>query len=158
MSASVNLPLHHEVRKFSSGTGSPGWSRKKGRKMVVVSRGQWDWVSGDAVYRESCCASIVHCRTSVIVARSASRYQMLQTLASTTRTCWLQLCSPTYRVSTVGVVLILHGCKPPQYFTKPPRPTWRGGATGKAFGLAISRSRAQILLDATLCNNLRQVV
>jgi len=24
-----------EWRKFSSGTGSPGWSRKKGRKMVV---------------------------------------------------------------------------------------------------------------------------
>jgi len=24
------LPLHHKVQKFSSGTGSPGWSRKKG--------------------------------------------------------------------------------------------------------------------------------
>ena len=36
VSASVNLPLHHEVQKFSSGTGSPGWSQKKGRKMVVV--------------------------------------------------------------------------------------------------------------------------
>jgi len=36
MSASVNLPLHHKVQKFSSGTGSPGWSRKKGRKTVVV--------------------------------------------------------------------------------------------------------------------------
>jgi len=36
VSASVNLPLHHKVQKFSSGTGSPGWSRKKGRKMVVV--------------------------------------------------------------------------------------------------------------------------
>ena len=36
MSASVNLPLHHKVQKFCSGTGSPGWSRKKGRKMVVV--------------------------------------------------------------------------------------------------------------------------
>ena len=35
---------------------------------------------------------------------------------------------------------------------------WRGGPTGKAFGLAISRSRVQILLEATLCNNLRQVV
>jgi len=33
--ASVNLPLHHKVQKFSSGTGSPGWSRKKGRKTVV---------------------------------------------------------------------------------------------------------------------------
>jgi len=29
VSASVNLPLHHEVKKFSSGTGSPGWSQKK---------------------------------------------------------------------------------------------------------------------------------
>jgi len=36
VSASVNLSLHHKVQKFSSGTGSPGWSRKKGRKMVVV--------------------------------------------------------------------------------------------------------------------------
>ena len=29
---------------------------------------------------------------------------------------------------------------------------------GKAFGLAISRSRVQIMLEATLRNNLRQVV
>ena len=36
VSASVNLPLHHEVQKFSSGTGSPGWSRNNGRKMVAV--------------------------------------------------------------------------------------------------------------------------
>jgi len=36
VSASVNLPLHHKVHKFSSGTGSPGWSWKRGRKMVVV--------------------------------------------------------------------------------------------------------------------------
>ena len=35
MSASVNLPLHLKVQKFSSGTGSPGWSRKKGHKTVV---------------------------------------------------------------------------------------------------------------------------
>jgi len=31
VSASVSLPLHHKVQKFSSGTDSPGWSRKKGR-------------------------------------------------------------------------------------------------------------------------------
>jgi len=36
VSASVNLPLHHKVQKFSSGTGWPGWSQKKGRKTVVV--------------------------------------------------------------------------------------------------------------------------
>jgi len=40
VSASVNLPLHHKVQKFSSGTGSPGWSRKKGRRTVVVV---WWW-------------------------------------------------------------------------------------------------------------------
>ena len=36
VSASVKLPLHHKVQKFSFGTGSPRWSRKKGRKTVVV--------------------------------------------------------------------------------------------------------------------------
>jgi len=35
VSASVNLTLHHKVQKFSSGTGSSGWSQRKGRKMVV---------------------------------------------------------------------------------------------------------------------------
>jgi len=30
VSASVNLPLHHKVQKFSSDTSSYGWSRKKG--------------------------------------------------------------------------------------------------------------------------------
>jgi len=39
VSASVNLPSHHKVQKFSSGTGSHGWSRKKGHGCggVVVS-------------------------------------------------------------------------------------------------------------------------
>jgi len=37
VSASVNLSLRHKVQKFSSGTGSPGLFRKKGRKMTVVS-------------------------------------------------------------------------------------------------------------------------
>jgi len=36
VSASVNLPLHHKVQKFSSGISSPGWSWKKGRKTVLV--------------------------------------------------------------------------------------------------------------------------
>jgi len=35
---------------------------------------------------------------------------------------------------------------------------WRGGATGRAFGLAINRSRVQILLKVKLRNNLGQVV
>ena len=34
VSASVNLPLQHKVQKFSSGTGSPGWSRKSAVKRL----------------------------------------------------------------------------------------------------------------------------
>ena len=37
VSASVNLPLHHKVQKFSSGTGSPGWSRKKDRGGLMTA-------------------------------------------------------------------------------------------------------------------------
>jgi len=36
VSASFSLPMHHKVQKFSSGTGSHGWSRKKGRGCVCV--------------------------------------------------------------------------------------------------------------------------
>jgi len=36
VSASVNLPFHYKVQKFSSGTGSPRWSWKKNHKMIVV--------------------------------------------------------------------------------------------------------------------------
>jgi len=36
VSASVNLPLHHKVQKFSSDTDSPGWSGEKGRKTVMM--------------------------------------------------------------------------------------------------------------------------
>jgi len=40
VSASVNLPLHHKVQKFCSGTGSPGWSRKRAVKRL------WLWCGG----------------------------------------------------------------------------------------------------------------
>jgi len=46
VSASVNLPLNHKVQKFSSGAGSPMWSRKKGRKTVVV----WWWFGVVTIY------------------------------------------------------------------------------------------------------------
>ena len=36
VSASVNLTLRHKVQKFSSGTGSPGWSRKRAIKRLYV--------------------------------------------------------------------------------------------------------------------------
>ena len=40
--ASVNLPLHHTVQRFSSGTGSPGWSQKRAIK--------WLWWCGSKVH------------------------------------------------------------------------------------------------------------
>ena len=36
VSASVNLPLHHKVQKYSSGTGSPGWSWNRAVKRLCV--------------------------------------------------------------------------------------------------------------------------
>jgi len=45
--ACVSLCLHHKVQKFSSGTGSPGLSRKKGRKTAVV------WCSNPGEYLAS---------------------------------------------------------------------------------------------------------
>ena len=44
------------------------------------------------------------------------------------------------------------------YIAVLPHCRWRIGATDKAFGLVVSRSRVRILLEATLRNNLRQVV
>jgi len=37
--ASVNLPLHHKVQKVSSGTDSPGWSRRKAVKQLCCGGG-----------------------------------------------------------------------------------------------------------------------
>jgi len=77
VSASVNLPLHHKVQKFSSGTGSPGWSRRKGRKMVVVWYCMWQlytiicthtWAvfTVDSCFRLTLCQRIwINCNTFV---------------------------------------------------------------------------------------------
>ena len=59
VSASVNLTLHHKVQKFSSGTGSPGWSRKKGRKTVVCA--------GVSV-------NVVYCLDTAVSRNSNTRY------------------------------------------------------------------------------------
>ena len=58
MSASVNLPLHHKVQKFSSGTGCPGWSRKKGRKTDVVV--WWWWLVGLHFSDKCLCELVMH--------------------------------------------------------------------------------------------------
>ena len=52
MSTSVNLPLHHKVQKFSSGTDSPEWSRKKGHKMVVVVVWWFLWTSNVSINKD----------------------------------------------------------------------------------------------------------
>jgi len=54
VSASVNLPLHHKVQKFSSDTGSRGWSRKKDHKMVVCGCGAG--TSGQTILSKGCIA------------------------------------------------------------------------------------------------------
>jgi len=56
VSASVNLLLHNKVQKFSPGTGSHRWSRKNGRKMVVVvvvAKGGWYRSPYDSKFRQS---------------------------------------------------------------------------------------------------------
>jgi len=55
VSASVNLPFHHKVQKFSSGIGSPWCSRKKGRKTVVV------WCGGLLTRNTGCQCSSITC-------------------------------------------------------------------------------------------------
>ena len=57
VSAAVNLPLHHKVQEFSSGTGSPRWSRKKGCKMVVVVR----------QITMSACQHLIFCRPDALL-------------------------------------------------------------------------------------------
>jgi len=39
VSASANLPLHYNVQKFSSGTGSPGWPGKRAIKRLWCGEG-----------------------------------------------------------------------------------------------------------------------
>ena len=75
MSASVNLSLHHETQKFSSGTGSPGWSRKKGRKTVVM----WWYVDAAYCYRQSSmvCLSVCQSVMTVSPAKNAEPVEML---------------------------------------------------------------------------------
>jgi len=43
VSASVNLPLHHKVQKFSSGTGSPGSPGKRAVKQLCGGGGMVLW-------------------------------------------------------------------------------------------------------------------
>jgi len=78
--ASVNLPLHHKVQKFSSGTGSPGWSQKRAVKRLWCVCGGWRlWRWADFVKLR------LHCRKKeeLVVYRLASvaetqRFMMVQ--------------------------------------------------------------------------------
>ena len=77
VSASVNLPLHHKVQKFSSGTGSPGWSRKKGRKTVVVAPTSSNLTSSESQHNADSVASLrshlVDCDFSVRILHPSCR-------------------------------------------------------------------------------------
>ena len=69
VSASVNLFLHYKVRKFSSCTGSPGWSPKNGHKTVVVVELYLTLLTVDVAFQEQsaytktsqCRHCICHC-------------------------------------------------------------------------------------------------
>ena len=56
-----------------------------------------------------------------------------------------------YCIHTLGSLICI-------WFELKPHKGWRGGAKGKAFGLAINRSQVQLLLEVTLRNILWQVV
>jgi len=78
VSASANLPLHHKVQKFASGTGSPGWSRKKGHKTDVV----WWW------WYEICCTWLAEntgCNKSTKIHHLCTITQLCRALSSQLR-------------------------------------------------------------------------
>jgi len=61
VSASVNLPLHHKVQKFSSGTAHPGGPWEERRKtVVVVCGGLLYTVSQNNVPPLACCNFDTH--------------------------------------------------------------------------------------------------
>jgi len=93
VSASVDLPLHHQVQKFSSGTGSPVWFRKKGRKTVVVWCGiawctAWYilWCLSDI--RLSVCLSVCY---KLIMYDSLLMSKILEKLYWSHSQCWRQI-------------------------------------------------------------------
>jgi len=73
VSASVNLPLHHKVQKFSSGTGWPRWPRKKGRWTVVVWCGcvvrclGCDWTFNDDVIGQPFVKRFALCYRTIVL-------------------------------------------------------------------------------------------
>jgi len=70
--------------------------------------------------------------------------------------CW-EFVSHNNAPASTSPTHVLHGVALP-FVTNNSVDKLRGAARSKAFGLAISRSRVQILLEGTLRNNLRQVV
>jgi len=101
VSASVNLPLHHKVQKFSSGTSSPGWSRKKGRKTVVVVVTLFTGIIVGLTRSSNITCSDnwrqvflqARCHSSVVVAVAAVA---VATTTATTRFCWSKVLLPTW--------------------------------------------------------------
>ena len=57
----VILPITIKVQKLSSGTGSPGWSQKTVRKMVVVRCGVWTFWKWITLLNVRCWISCSDC-------------------------------------------------------------------------------------------------
>jgi len=61
------LPLHRKVQKFSSGTGSPGWSRKKGHKMDACVSVPSTMIHSILPVQITCLAIFLHNLTLLLV-------------------------------------------------------------------------------------------
>jgi len=79
VSASVNLPLHHKVQKFSSGTGSPGYFRKNDHKTVVVVEFSYFETEPLGIYG----TGIVHCTGQMLLLPPINSVKALMATHST---------------------------------------------------------------------------
>jgi len=102
VSASVNLPLHHKVQKFSSGTGSPGWSRKKDRKMVV-------------------CVVVVIPNSYIIKAHQYTFWNKQPNLTAIVQSRHLSIFGHIARMGDGGDVKLILTAPTPENWKRPPR-------------------------------------
>jgi len=101
VSASVNLPLHHEVQKFSFGTGSPGWSRKNGHKTVVV---WWSYMT-TCVSRQAQFITGGFCCSKVLLPACPCWRQASSTFGLGRR-CWSSHRCYLHHLHTISILLL----------------------------------------------------
>ena len=121
VSASLNLPLHHKVQKFSSGTGSPGWSRKRAIKWLYCGDGNSTKSLGyktivfsvcSDVERIRCMVAVVCCRLEVAAACTVQLVRSESLVLSSTKSSWRRM-GPTSRLCFVCMCSRTHSL----YFT-----------------------------------------